>query len=128
MERNRYPDLLRVGAIGLVVIGHWLATDITYRGGHLSGLDALSYISWGRWLTLIFQVMPVFFVVGGYANATSLTAHRAAGESGATWVRRRALRLLRPTTLYVIAAVIAVIGASLAGFGRSELARAAWFI
>ena len=128
MERNRYADLLRVGAIGLVVIGHWLATDITYHARHLSGLDALSYISWGRWLTLIFQVMPVFFVVGGYANATSLTAHLAAGERWPTWVRRRALRLLRPTTLYMIAAVFAVIGARLAGFGRTELAQAAWFI
>jgi hypothetical protein len=128
MERNRYADLLRVGAIGLVVVGHWLATDITYRDGHLSGLDALSYISWGRWLTLIFQVMPVFFVVGGFANAASLTAHRAAQQTFATWVRGRVLRLLRPTTLYVVAAIFAVIGASLAGFSRTELAQAAWFV
>jgi hypothetical protein len=141
MERNRYADLLRVGAVGLVVIGHWLATDVTDTGGHLSGFDALSFISWGRWLTLIFQVMPVIFVVGGYANATSWNAHRAVGDgggvrgvvppgkySGATWVRRRTLRLLRPTTLYVLAAALAVIGTALGGLGRDDLARAAWFV
>ena len=32
--RNRYADLMRVGAISMVVVvGHWLLTDITYRGG-----------------------------------------------------------------------------------------------
>ncbi|HXZ75355.1 MAG TPA: hypothetical protein VEH31_31425, partial [Streptosporangiaceae bacterium] len=62
-NRNRYADLLRVCAIGGVVYGHWLLTDVTYRAGRLSGLDALEYVSWGRWVTLLFQVMPVFFLV-----------------------------------------------------------------
>ncbi|MDX6352086.1 MAG: hypothetical protein QOF84_6876, partial [Streptomyces sp.] len=31
----------------------------------LSGLDALQHVSWGRWVTLLGQVTPVFFVVGG---------------------------------------------------------------
>jgi peptidoglycan/LPS O-acetylase OafA/YrhL len=35
--RNRYVDLLRVGAIGFVVLGHWLVTSITYRGGLFQG-------------------------------------------------------------------------------------------
>ncbi|MDX6316541.1 MAG: hypothetical protein QOF44_6005 [Streptomyces sp.] len=41
------------------------ACDGTYRGGRLSGLDALQHVSWGRWVTLLGQVTPVFFVVGG---------------------------------------------------------------
>jgi hypothetical protein len=53
----------------MVVLGRWLLTGITYQGGHPSGLDALDYVSWGRWVILLFQVMPVFFLVGGYANA-----------------------------------------------------------
>ena len=77
MERNRYADLLRVAAIGGVVYGHWLLTDITYRNGQLSGVDALDYVSWGRWVTWGFQVMPVFFLVGGYVNAVSWKTHRA---------------------------------------------------
>jgi hypothetical protein len=51
--RNRYADLLRVCAISAVVVGHWLLTDIIYRDGQLSGLDALTYISWGRWVTFV---------------------------------------------------------------------------
>ena len=80
-DRNRYADLLRVVAIGGVVYGHWLLISVTYRNGQLSGLDALDYVSWGRWLTWLFQVMPVFFLVGGYVNAQSWMAHHARGES-----------------------------------------------
>jgi hypothetical protein len=43
MERNRYPDLLRVVAIGGVVYGHWLLVDVTYSSERLSGLDAVDY-------------------------------------------------------------------------------------
>jgi hypothetical protein len=46
--RNRYVDLVRVGAIAAVLLGHWLLTDVTYRNGRLSGVDALNYIDWGR--------------------------------------------------------------------------------
>jgi peptidoglycan/LPS O-acetylase OafA/YrhL len=103
-ERNRYADLLRVWAISMVVIGHWLLTDITYRGGQLSGLDSLEHISWGQWVTLVFQVMPVFFVVGGYVNARSWAAHEERGEAWADWVRERAMRLLWPAAVYVVVA------------------------
>jgi Acyltransferase family len=126
MDRNRYADLLRVMAMAAVVYGHWLVTDVTYQGRQFGGVDALGFISWGRWVTLLFQVMPVFFLVGGYANATSWTAHRA--DSWAWWVRRRAVRLLRPTTVYVVVAVLAVTGARYAHASPAVLADAGWLV
>jgi len=126
MDRNRYADLLRVLAMGAVVYGHWLVTDVTYRNRQFGGLDALRYLSWGRWGTLLVQVMPVFFLVGGYANATSWTAHRA--DTWAWWVRRRAVRLLRPTTVYVVVAVLAVIGARYAHLSPAVLAKVGWLV
>jgi Acyltransferase family len=125
--RNRYADLLRVCAIAGVVYGHWLLTDVTWSAGRLSGVDALKYVSWGRWVTLLFQVMPVFFLVGGYANAVSWTAHHARGESWTVWVRGRAMRLLWPATVYVAVAVLAAAGAKIAGANPGELAQAGWF-
>ena len=124
--RNRYADLLRVLAISLVVLGHWLLTSISYRGGRLSGGSALADIGWSGWGTLLFQVMPVFFLVGGYANALSWTRHHARGQAWAGWVRHRAIRLLRPTTVYVAVIVIAVAAARLAGADPAELAQAGW--
>jgi fucose 4-O-acetylase-like acetyltransferase len=128
MERNRYADLLRVLAIGAVVYGHWILTDVTYSRGRLSGLDALNYIGWGKWVTLALQVMPVFFLVGGYVNALSWEAHHARGESWVRWVRDRAMRLLWPTTVFVVVAVLAVTVARLAGVSAAELAEGGWLI
>jgi fucose 4-O-acetylase-like acetyltransferase len=127
-ERNRYADLLRVVAIFAVVYGHWVLTDITYSRSRLSGVDALEYVSWGRWVTLPLQVMPVFFLVGGYANAVSWTAHSARGEAWTSWVRGRATRLLWPTSIYVAVATIAA-GVGMAnGLPSGELAQAGWLI
>jgi Acyltransferase family len=128
MERNRYADLLRVVAIGGVVYGHWLLVSVTYRNGRLSGVDALDYILWGRWVTWAFQVMPVFFLVGGYVNAQSWAAHHAAGETWTWWVRDRVMRLLWPTAVFVVVAVAAVSVARAAGAPAVEVANAGWLI
>ncbi len=127
-ERNRYADLLRVLAIAAVVTGHWLLTSITYRDGQLAGLDAIRYVSWGGWVTLVFQVMPVFFLVGGYVDAISWTGHHERGEAWAGWVRERAMGLLWPATVYVMAAVLAATGAQMAGVPPAELAQAGWLV
>jgi fucose 4-O-acetylase-like acetyltransferase len=124
--RNRYADLLRVLAIGMVVLGHWLLTSISCSGGRLSGIDAMSDIGWSGLGTLVFQVMPIFFVVGGYANALSWTRRQADGATWADWVRHRAIRLLRPTTVYVAVIAAAVAACRLAGANAAELAQAGW--
>ena len=116
-QRNRYADLLRVLAITAVVAGHWLLTSITYRHGQLSGLDVIRYVSWGGWVTLAFQVMPVFFL-GGYVHAISWTRHHDRGEAWPGWVRDRAMGLLWPTTVYVAVAVLAVAAARAVGQAR----------
>lgn len=142
--RNRYADLLRVLAMAGVVYGHWLLVNVTDTGGQLGGMDALSYISWSRWGTLLFQVMPVFFLVGGYVNARSWTAHSRHGlnpaplqsplaprvpwAAWARWIRHRAVRLLRPATVYVAVAVVAVIAARMAGASPGEVAEAGWLV
>ncbi len=128
MDRNRYVDLLRVLAIGGVVYGHWLLVSITYTGGRLSGADAIGYVSWAPWVTWAFQVMPVFFLVGGYVNARSWPAHHARGETWTVWVRDRALRLLWPTAVFVAAGVLAASAALLAGADGAEVGEAGWLV
>jgi fucose 4-O-acetylase-like acetyltransferase len=126
--RSRYADLLRVLAIGMVVLGHWLLTSISYSDGQLSGGSAMSDISWSGWGTLLFQVMPVFFLVGGYANSLSWTQHHRDGATWTWWLRHRAIRLLRPTTVYVAVIEITVAACRLAGVGAAELTQAGWGI
>jgi fucose 4-O-acetylase-like acetyltransferase len=126
--RNRYADLLRVVAIGGVIYGHWLVVSVTYAGGRMSGVDALDYVEWGRWVTWLFQVMPVFFLVGGYVNAQSWMAHHAAGETWTQWVRDRVLRLLWPTAVYLVVGEVSVLVARAAGVPAGEVAEAGWLV
>lgn len=126
--RNHVADLLRVVAIGAVVLGHWLLTDVTTDGGSLVGRDALDYVRWGRWLTLLFQVMPVFFVVGGYANAASWRRHRDGGGDWGGWVRLRGQRLLLPTTVYVVVAAAFAVLAVDAGADPVTVSQAGWSV
>lgn len=72
--------------------------------------------------------MPVFFLVGGYASAVSWTAHQQRAEGWPACVRGRAMRLLWPTTMYVVVAVLTVTGARMAGANTAELAGAGWFV
>ena len=125
---NRYADLLRAVAIGAVAIGHWLLTSITYRDRQLSGLDAIHYVSWAGWVTLLFQVMPVFFLVGGYVHALSWARHHERGEHWAGWLREHVMELLWPTTVYVAAMILAVAVAQVAGAAPAELAKAGWLV
>ncbi len=128
MDRNRYVDLLRVFAIGGVVYGHWLLVSVTYSRGQLSGVNASDYVSWAPWVTWAFQVMPLFFLVGGYVNARSWPSHRARGETWTIWVRDRALRLLWPTAVFTAAGVLAVSAALLAGVPGAEVSEAGWLV
>jgi hypothetical protein len=124
MGRVRYLDLLRPVAIGAVVYGHWLLVGLTYSGGVFSDRDALNYVAWGRWLTWAFQVMPVFFLVGGYANALSWSAHQAQGEGWNWWIQRRAMRLWWPTAVYLGVNALAIEAATAAGAARANIALA----
>jgi fucose 4-O-acetylase-like acetyltransferase len=126
--RNRYADFLRALAIGLVVLGHWLVTSITYQGGRFQWQDVLGALPWTQWLTLGFQVMPVFFLVGGYANAASWVSHRRRGERWSSWLQHRAARLLVPTAIYVGGSLAVVAGSRLAGVNRHDLQLAGWAV
>lgn len=94
--RNRYVDLIRVASIGVVVLGHWLIAVLGYRDGAFTGENLLEIEPGLQILTWIFQVMPLFFIVGGFTNALSWSSAERRGTSYANWLRVRCVRLLRP--------------------------------
>ncbi|WP_201776579.1 acyltransferase family protein [Allosalinactinospora lopnorensis] len=126
-HRDRYVDLLRAFAISAVVLGHWLAVVVvrTPEGG-ITGENALVHIPWAHPLTWLLQVMPIFFLVGGYANAASLTSHYRRGGGTAGWLLGRTDRLMRPTTALLVAlAVFALAGRAL-GLDEEDIGLAVW--
>lgn len=101
-ERNRAVDFYRAVAIGLVVAGHWLVNAFQYHDGALQTARILTVQPWTQYLTWVFQVMPVFFFVGGYANAASWATARQSPEKRRAWAATRVRRLLLPVVPLVL--------------------------
>jgi len=101
VTRDRVVDLLRGVSILAVIFGHWFIGVVSWQGGVIRTTSAIG-VTPGLWLlTWVFQVMPIFFFVGGYANATAYASSAARGESPVAFVRRRVTRLLRPSLVFV---------------------------
>ncbi|WP_200809760.1 acyltransferase [Demequina sp. NBRC 110054] len=102
-SRDRYADLLRVGSLAGVILGHFFmaAVAMDHAAGTIAVANVLDTQPWARPLTLIFQVMPIFFVVGGFAHATAWRTVRRRGGGYADFIRSRIVRLMRPTLVFV---------------------------
>lgn len=119
-HRNRTIDFLRAVAIAAVVLGHWLVAAVWFDAdGALNPRNLLAIEPWVRWATWVFQVMPLFFVVGGYANAASWGAAERKGVAYSTWLANRYQRLLGPVVPLVLVWVAIAGGALLAGVDTS---------
>jgi hypothetical protein len=95
-SRNRYVDFLRAVSICVVVVGHWLVGMPVVVDGELSAADVLRVVPWTQWLSWAMQVMPVFFVVGGYSNAVSWGSAKRKGLDYGAWAATRMRRLVGP--------------------------------
>ncbi|WP_156690173.1 acyltransferase family protein [Mycobacterium sp. Marseille-P9652] len=127
--RNLAVDFYRASGVVLIVLGHWLAGSVTYHDGRFGRENPLLDMPWTQWLTWIFQAVPVFFFVAGYAGAVSWTHRRDAdGFSRQAWIRHRLARVLGPTSVYValLSAVVAVLQAT--GVGGDVLEYAGWAV
>ncbi|MGY3520747.1 acyltransferase family protein [Micromonospora sp. PTRAS2] len=126
--RERYVDLLRAVAICMVVAGHWGVTVIGRdAAGRPTGHSALGDLPWAYPLTWVGQVLPVFFLVGGFANAASLTANRARGGDATGWLLARSARLVPPTTVLLLVLAAGAGGSSLWGAGEARIRTVVWF-
>ena len=100
-ERNRYVDFLRAASIVVVILGHWLMATVYYDNGTLTSQHIFRLLPATQWLTWIFQVMPVFFIVGGYSNAVSLESAQRKGVGYAGWLAARLYRLAVPLLVLI---------------------------
>jgi fucose 4-O-acetylase-like acetyltransferase len=114
--RDLAVDYYRVSGVVLIVLGHWLAGSVTYHDGQFGRQNPLVDQPWTQWLTWLFQAVPVFFLVAGYAGAVSWT-HRSGADamSRQAWLRHRLARVLGPTAAYV--GLVSVVGEALDVYG-----------
>ncbi len=133
-DRNRAVDLYRVIAMIAVAIGHWLAMVAIDDDGELVGGNALEFIPELSWATWLLQVMPLFFVVGGFSSAISLDSHNAKGGNAQDWIAARLRRMMPPAITLAgvwlaVIAIAAIVGqAPLAIQGAAAAAIPLWFL
>ena len=114
-ERNRYVDFLRSVSILVVIIGHWMIATAYVVNGEIDAGHLLAARPQLHWLTWLFQVMPIFFIVGGYSNAVSLESAKRKGIGYGDWLSARLNRLVAPLLILVIAWAVIAVSMSLLG-------------
>ena len=119
--RNRAVDLYRAVAMLAVAVGHWVAMVAFRSEGELITGNALEFGPSFSAITWILQVMPLFFMVGGFASAASLDSKfdptRSAFAQRSDWTAARLARLLPPvkalaTTWLVVLGIGYLMGVS----------------
>ncbi|WP_394214873.1 acyltransferase family protein [Brachybacterium vulturis] len=113
-SRNRVVDFLRAAAITVVVLGHWTIIGVDADGG-IQPHGVLDGAVWIHPLTWVFQVMPIFFLVGGYSNALSWRSARRKDVGYAQWLRTRLRRLGIPLIPLLLAWLVIGVVAVAAG-------------
>ncbi|MCW1249838.1 acyltransferase [Acaricomes phytoseiuli] len=133
-NRDLVIDLIRTTCMFAVVVMHVLMVGISVRDGIAisNPLTALSWFAQGTWWG---QIMPLFFIVGGFASLTSWRSHQRKGLTAATYLRSRLLRLARPALPLYAFLAIALWSAKLLGAPESLLSAVAagsgvqlWFL
>ena len=135
-SRNRAVDLYRVVALLFVVLGHWLASAVWIApDGALRFNTILAIADWTHWLTWLVQVMPVFFIVGGYSNWLSYASAQQKGSDLWTWLTCRFRRLATPVvplvaviTLLILATLALGVDARIVRSGSWNALVPLWFL
>ncbi|WP_060915787.1 acyltransferase family protein [Microbacterium oleivorans] len=135
-RRDLTLDLARVVCVLFVIVVHLVQVGIGPGpdGGLVASRPAEEQ-PWFNAATWVGQIMPLFFVVGGFAAATGWRSWTAKGGDAAGFVRTRTLRLAQPALpLFILFAIILGV-ATAAGLPQQLVADAAvgagsplWFL
>lgn len=110
--RDLTLDLARVFCVLLVVLIHLLMVGVnTEAPGGIALERPLEAQAWFPYATWVGQIMPLFFVVGGFASMTAWRSTQRRGGTAADYVKTRVLRLAQPAfPLFVFYSVVIAAG------------------
>lgn len=131
--RNRLIDVARAVSVLVVVLFHMALFQVRWVDGELqAGVLALG--SWAWYVSWLVQVMPMFFLAGGFAHTRVVDRMHREGTGYGHYLARRGTRLLGPLGFFVgVIALITTATAWLFDFDLAVLigrllARVLWFM
>lgn len=104
-QRDAAVDLVRAVCLTIVLVLHISMAGVAVVGGDISITNAVENEGWFAPLTWLLQVMPLFFMIGGFAARAQWMRLRARGarratssppERGASWCLRSHSRRSSP--------------------------------
>jgi len=120
-DRDRFIDAVRAGSLLIVVLGHWLMATVVVKDEHITGANALTSIPTLQLATWLLQVMPLFFIAGGFSNITVWRSLRRRGAGYSEYLQSRLVRLLRPTLVFVLFWHLALPAAAALGMSQDRV-------
>ncbi|MCS5485658.1 acyltransferase [Curtobacterium flaccumfaciens pv. beticola] len=105
-QRDLVVDLVRTACVVLVVVVHITMVGVAVGPDGIAVTSPLQEAPWYVAATWVGQVMPLFFVVGGFASAVGWRSTVARGGGARDFVATRLVRLFRPAIpLFLVLAV-----------------------
>ncbi len=105
-QRDLVVDLVRTACVVLVVVVHITMVGVAVGPDGIAVTSPLQEARWYVAATWVGQVMPLFFVVGGFASAVGWRSTVARGGGARDFVATRLVRLFRPAIpLFLVLAV-----------------------
>jgi surface polysaccharide O-acyltransferase-like enzyme len=121
-KRDLTLDFVRVVCVLLVVLVHLLEVGVGRPvSGGLAVTRPLDHEPWFAGATWAGQVMPLFFVVGGFASLTAWRSATRKGKTAAGYIQGRVIRLALPALPLFIFYVIVIGAATLLGVDAAFL-------
>lgn len=113
--RDTGIDLARAVCVVIVVLLHAIMVGVTVDATGPVFENAADGAAWFAPLTWVVQIMPGFFVIGGFAGALAYRRLRQRGGTRVQFMTGRVHRLLVPAALSIAAAGVGLAALGLAG-------------
>lgn len=133
--RDSGIDLVRAASVLTVVAVHVLLCCVAVAHDDVTISTAVEDEGWFMIASWGLQVLPIMFIVGGFAAARHWRARRAKGDDARAFATARAVRLLAPALPMIAVVAVALLVAGLAGMpaalveaGGYWIGRPLWFL
>ena len=128
VARDPSVDAIRIVLLVAVFLLHAMMCGISVGAGGPVLENALEGQEWFGPVSWVVQIMPLFFIAGGFSSLTHWRSMRRRGSSPAEYVRARLERLVRPAVALVAVVAVALVGLAVAGVPAELVATAGFRI
>ncbi|WP_165906037.1 acyltransferase family protein [Agromyces badenianii] len=128
VARDPSVDAIRVALLVVVFALHAMMVGVSVGADGPVLQNAIEHQAWFAPVSWVVQIMPLFFIAGGFSSFHHWRSMRSRGASGAEYVRARLERLVRPAIAVVAVVAVSLVWLALAGLAPELVATAGFRI